>query len=65
MNSQTPLPDDGQPTEPLPGAPRPTEPLPSAPTTPDPSEGPRASESSRPTADQPGADPAPRWSPRR
>ena len=46
MNSQTPLPDDGQPTEPLPGAPRPTEPLPSAPTTPDPTEA-RASESSR------------------
>ncbi|MCT9624567.1 PspC domain-containing protein [Pseudarthrobacter equi] len=56
MNSQTPLPDDGQPTEPLPGAPRPTEPLPSAPTTPDPSEGPRASESSRPAAGQPGAE---------
>ncbi|ACL40677.1 phage shock protein C, PspC [Pseudarthrobacter chlorophenolicus A6] len=52
MNSQTSLPDDGQPTEPLPGAPRPTEPLPSAPTTPDPSEGPQASGSSQPGADQ-------------
>ncbi|MFE8884623.1 PspC domain-containing protein [Pseudarthrobacter enclensis] len=32
MNSQTPLPDDGQPTEPLPGTPRPTDPLPSTPS---------------------------------
>ncbi|RDV09795.1 PspC domain-containing protein [Arthrobacter sp. RT-1] len=40
MNSQTPSPDDDQPTEPLPrpGSQRPTEPLPSsAPTLPDPS----------------------------
>lgn len=45
MNSQTPSPDDGQPTEPLPGpgSQRPTEPLPSSvPPTPAPSAGPTA-----------------------
>lgn len=52
MNSQTPSPDDGQPTEPLPsGNQRPTEPLPSSvPTPPDPSAGPSASGSSQPAS---------------
>ncbi len=51
MNSQTPSPDDGQPTEPLPrpGSQRPTEPLPSSSPTPsDPSSGPSASSDTTP-----------------
>jgi phage shock protein PspC (stress-responsive transcriptional regulator) len=45
MNSQTPSPDDGQPTEPLPsGSQRPTQPLPSsAPSSSDPTAGPSSS----------------------
>lgn len=59
MNSQTPSPGDGQPTEPLPsGSQRPTEPLPSSvPTPPDPA-GPSApTDGSGPHSSPAGAEP--------